>query len=505
MTQHPQVNQVQERTNPPTPQGLATADRQRFEKVYREGQSLLQQVKCDHDRVHELFLQCVLADPDNVLYVDGLLTNLGRKYEQHRRGLPIHLLTGRDGLKQALTNKHWEDVLRLGADVLKHNPWDRGVLLALARACEAREYYQAEWRYLQNAAEGEPDDAEVNRQLAKSLTRLARFDEAVQCWQRVEAADPYDAEAPRMISALTLEKARSDSQAVDRAAAEPADDVEPRPTDGAASSAASRLPTEGSPRKAPKLVLSRRQQLEQALVNNPEDETTYLELANLHLAEHRTFDAQRTLLKAVNVSRDVRILERLEEVNMLRAREQLDLARRRAMEEGTEDARQQVERLKDEMGRLELEIFTRRCERNPQDPQLKFQLGLRLKQVGNYRQALEPLQGGLAIPEQRAVASLEIGEILQSYKQFPRALQCYRQAVQLASADEKHQDCPETGLVPSRNAGPDHEANGLRPAVSVGTRADRSGLSRREDPPRQTERNRRKFLIRHKVNSQLVS
>jgi tetratricopeptide (TPR) repeat protein len=449
MTQHPDAQPAKDRTHPPSPHGLSMADRQRLEEGYREGLALLQQARYDHDRAHELFLQCVLADPDNLLYVDALLTNLGRKYEHHRRGLPIHLLTGRDGLKQALTNKPWKEVLRLGLNVLKHNPWDRGVLLALAQVCEAREYYQAEWRYLQNAVEAEPEDPDLNRQLAKSLARLARYEEAVQCWQRVEAADRYDAEAPRMISALTLEKARSDSRIVDRAQAEPpapADDLEPRPTEGAASSAAPRTPAVEPHRKTPKLVLSRRQQLEQALVNNPEDETTYLELADLHLAEHRTFDAQRTLLKAVNVSKDVRILERLEEVNMLRAREQLDLARRRAAEEGTQEARQLVERLKDEIGRLELEIFTRRCERNPQDPQLKFQLGLRLKQVGNYRQALEPLQGGLAIPAHRAVASLEIGEILQSYKQFPRALQCYRQAVQLAAADALHQDCRKRAL-----------------------------------------------------------
>jgi tetratricopeptide (TPR) repeat protein len=66
--------------------------------------------------------------------------------------------------------------------------------------------------------------------------------------------------------------------------------------------------------------------------------------------------------------------------------------------------------------------------------------------LGNHRQALEPLQAGLEVPEHRAAASLEIGEILQRYKQFPRALQCYRQAVQLASNAPPNEECRRQAL-----------------------------------------------------------
>ena len=53
----------------PAPDGLTPGDRERFEQCYREGMQLLEQVAYDHDRAHELFYQCVLADPDNVRYV----------------------------------------------------------------------------------------------------------------------------------------------------------------------------------------------------------------------------------------------------------------------------------------------------------------------------------------------------------------------------------------------------------------------------------------------------
>jgi tetratricopeptide (TPR) repeat protein len=45
-----------------------------------------------------------------------------------------------------------------------------------------------------------------------------------------------------------------------------------------------------------------------------------------------------------------------------------------------------------------------------------------------------------------ALASLEIGEILQRYQQFPKALQCYRQAAQLAAGDAVRADCRKRAL-----------------------------------------------------------
>jgi tetratricopeptide (TPR) repeat protein len=151
-------------------------------------------------------------------------------------------------------------------------------------------------------------------------------------------------------------------------------------------------------------------------------------------------------MKAWNVSKDLKVLERLEDVSMLRAREHCEIAEQRAAEEQTRESHQLVQNLREEMNRLELEIYRSRSERYPDDNGLKFQLGLRLMAVGNYRQALDSLQGGLEIPEHRSRASLEIGEILQRYRQFPKALQCYRQAVQLAGDEPEQQPFRKRGL-----------------------------------------------------------
>ncbi|NLF70273.1 MAG: hypothetical protein GX575_14635 [Candidatus Anammoximicrobium sp.] len=286
--------------------------------------------------------------------------------------------------------------------------------------------------------------------MAQSLARAGRFDEAIACWRQLEELDPFSAEPARMIAALTLKKTRqTDREDADDSTEDsrstPANDGVPPENVSAPAQLESPSMAE-APRPLRTLVLTRRQQLEQEIANRPHEESNYLELAELHLAERRTYDAQRVLMRAREVSRDVRILERLEDVNMLRAKEQVKLAEERAATERTKESRDEVERLRQESYRLELDVFRNRCHRCPDDKRLKFQLGLRLQQIGSYREAIEPLQAGLEFPDLRAAASLEIGEILQRHQQFPKALQCYRQAAQMAAGDEGQLDCRKRAL-----------------------------------------------------------
>ena len=319
-------------------------------------------------------------------------------------------------------------------DLLRHDPPDHDRAQELLAACITRDPGNA--IYVR-------EFVELNRNTARTRRTDGRFEEAIACWQRIEQADPRDAEAPRMIAELTLEKIRradSESSSQDPTGSEPTTAPAEDAADPAAESVARVSP---QPRK---LILTPRQELEQAIVQNPEDETNYLALAELLLQQQRTFEAQQTLTKALNVASDLRIVERLEDVNLLRAQEQVEIAKRRAAEDRTTNAYELVKQQQDTAQRLELEISAARCDRYPEDRSLRFKLGMNLKRMGNLREALEPLQAGLEVEEHRAVASLEIGEILQHYRQFPKALQCYRQAAQLAASHGREHEIRKLSL-----------------------------------------------------------
>lgn len=430
---------------------LTIEQRRRLQQCFEQAAALVQRRMYDFDHAHTLLSECVVNDPGNVLYVEAMLENLRRKWGDAKSASRFNWFSGRRRLKQLASDEKWAEILKKAPDVLKQNPWDFVAITAIVHACQALRLEQAALSYLQIALDGKPDDPQVNRELARSFERVGRFDDAIECWHRVEETDPYDTEAPSMISRLTLERTRrqleSDTSGDENDSEIRTDDA-PSPTgttDGKSTAGKSHKDADEKPPRR-EVVLTERQVLELAIRDNPEDENNYLELAELYLADERTYDAQRTLMKAIRVTSDLRVVERLEDVNMLRTAEQVEIARQRADEEQTEQARELVEQLLDEQRRLEFEIFRSRSERYPDNHQLRFEFGLRLKRLGNFRQAIEPLQAGLELPELRAVASLEIGECLQRYKLFPKALQCYRQSAQLAAKDVSQQETRKRAL-----------------------------------------------------------
>ena len=127
---------------------------------FAEGMSLAR--KADYDRAHRLLAECVIADPANYDYVDGLLLNLVRKMRLH--GTPSEPVAKlRSAMLDAVEDKDWKEVLRLGPQSLAYNPWHKPTLLALLQACADQGFEDAELRYLQMAFESGPSDVEINR------------------------------------------------------------------------------------------------------------------------------------------------------------------------------------------------------------------------------------------------------------------------------------------------------------------------------------------------------
>jgi len=423
---------------------MSPEEGRRLQERYEQAVELTKLSKYDFDRVHALLAECVVNDPGNVQFAQAMFENLGRKHANDKDEARGPAVAGKGRLRKALEDRDWKRVLRVGTDLLKDSPWDVETLRAMAEVCEACNCPQVELLFLRHALNAAPGDIELNRHLAISLSRAERFDQAIECWERIEEADRNNSEAPRMITILTLKKARHQPGLSRGGRASKDESAESASTDKAARTEAGKRKKEKE--KPRELVLTRLQQLEQAIVNNPMDEEHYLKLADFHLAEGRTFDAQRTLTRGKEATRDPRILERLEDINMVRARERVEVARQEAAEKRTSEAYELVEKLRDESHQLELGIYKSRFERNPDDNEVSFELGTRLKQVGSFRESLDLLKAGLRVPKCRAAASLEIGEILQRYHQFPKALQFYRQATQLAAGDPNQTECRKRAL-----------------------------------------------------------
>lgn len=385
--------------------------------------------KYDYDYVHSFLVQCVLHDPANTVYLEAFLENLHRKYNNNKRGAMLNF-GGRGAIKKAVAKENWSQVLKLAADALKSNPWDVATLRAAAEACAALGYPQAELRYLKNALVPKPQDPDVNRHCALSLARIGQFDQAISCWTRVDEAKRGDDEAQRMISELQIAKT------VGVTAREEDNRPSARRRAQRQAEAESKAATETSADRR-EIKLSPRQELERAVANNPTDLDSYFQLADLHVVEQRLGDAAHVVHKAIAASGgDLKARERLEDIEILRKQEQIAIAEKRAGNSGDEAAQQLAEQLRQDLNRYELEVFNARSERYPNDLEAKFQLGVRLRKAGNYREAISPLADAAKLEARQANALLELGECLQRTKQYDKALESYLRAVTAAVATE---------------------------------------------------------------------
>ncbi len=410
-------------------QAISPALRRGLQQCYDRATRLMQEEKYDFEYAFTMFRECVTKDPGNLVYLDAFFENLRRKYKNNKRGSLLSF-GGKGPFKKALARHDWGQVLKLGPDILKANPWDVATLRGMAEACAASGYTEAELRYLRTALEPKPNDAAVNRHCAATLTRLGQYDQAIACWHRVdEAKKGGDVEAQKMISELQIEKTqqrlgrgKEDGQAgVKRQAGAPREEEPP--------------PVEPPRREIP---LTARQQLEQAIVINPSDLESYFALAQLHADEHRLGEAVHVLHKALAATgNDVQVQERVEDFEILRKRHQLAIAEQRAESQPSDESQQLVGDLRHDLNRYELDVFHRRAQRYPAELELRFQLGLRLKRVENLREAIKCFEAAAELPQRRAGSSLEMGECLQRHKEYGKALECYLRAVEQAEEAEQ--------------------------------------------------------------------
>jgi len=423
---------------------ISPAVRRRLQQCYEHGKKLTEQTKYDHDYANKAFIQCVLGDPGNLVYVEAFLDNLQAKYDDNKKGAKIKGFGGRGSLKKAISKQDWFEILKEGPPLLEKNPWDVPTLRAMADACAEYFYNDVELRYLKNALDADPNSIEVNKHCAESLTRMAQFDQAIVCWHRVdEKTKGGSDDAKRKIADLTVEKTRArggieggvyltDKQKArlkrfqkikEQREAESAEREESKPTE------------ESVAREPRKITLTRRQELERAVIDFPSEIENYFELADILAEENRYADAQRVLTKAQQASGgDLSVIEKLEDFEVERVKVQLEIAKKQYATKKSDESRDLVEQVMADLLRAEIGVYDARAQRYPEELNWKFHLGKKLKQAGNYAEAIKRLDEVRSDPTYKPAALLDIGECMQQLRQASKAMQCYTKAAEIAEA-----------------------------------------------------------------------
>lgn len=404
--------------------------------------------KSDYDYAHDLYSQCLVEDPANLIYLQHFLGNLAQKYGHNKKGSRFAMFkttSSRMSLNKAASKGNWKDAFTAACEALKANPWDTSTLLDVADAyeqigCDECQLYTMRW-----ALDAAPKDLTVNRRAAAALTRLGQFDQAISCWRRVEQARPGDQEAANAISKLSVErtiqkggyneellKTKSGSKELEQAVR---DRVVPGRTEGASAAA-----------EKPKVDGSKEKDLLALIEAKPADLPNYVELAELFTAQGRWREAVDILARALAASGggDLMIRERLEDAHLRRAQHQVIVAQKRAEQEKTEEAIDLAKRMAAQANQAELEVYAARASRNPGNSLLQYELGLRCKRAGKFKEAIQAFQAARDETRHKALVELHLGESFQYIKQFKLALSSYEAAVQ--AADNSQMDSKKLAL-----------------------------------------------------------
>jgi len=447
--------------------------RQKLQSCYEHGMKLSAQAeKRDYDYINTMFTQCVTMDPSNFVYVDAFLTNLN-KWHKDKKAKKPKATGSRGALKKAQAAENWDEVLKLGYELLKSNPGDVATLRAMAKACEALHYNEAELRYLKTAIDAKPKDIDTIKHCAESLARVGQFDQAIGCWHRIEEMRRHDNEPKEKISQLTIAKQRfaagiaDPKEAAQQAAqiaaggkpqtskSQPSESeekpseassgenaataIESPPGHSASEDSATRLEDQHSAEgesdaEPPEHTV---ESLQQAIENDPTEPNNYVALAKLHQREGRFGEAEKVLTDALAaVGNRLDLIQRLEDAKILRAKARVAVAEKRAAAvDDDEEALELVRKLRAEQNRLEIDIYNARVGRFPDRPELNFDLGVRLMRAGNYHEAFKSFEAARRSPQRKAAATLDAGQCLHHLKQYEKALALYEEAVELAGDD----------------------------------------------------------------------
>lgn len=434
---------------PPEAGGLPLAERERLQKIFERAKKSLEQA--DYAYAHDLFAQCVAEDPGALIYLQHFRANLAQMHP-NATALKANSFAGltrfgggRGAVAKAAGKGAWRDAFAAGCRSLKKSPGDTGVLAEMAAGCGELGFSDCSLYYLRWALDLAPKDIELNKQAATALEAIGEFDQAIGCWVRIQQQKPADEEAARAISRLSVEKT------IDRGGYNPqllkgagevtlpqslrvkdaSDRVERGLTDR------DEVDDDASVETGPTDAASE-EDLRAAIQAAPAESSTYVRLADFYTDGGRLHDAERLLQKALKVAGggDLSVLEKLEEVHLTRMREQARVAERKAARQGSAAAQKLAEQMMREANQAEVEVYGARAERSPDDAKLQYEFGLRLKRVGNHREAVGPLQAARKDTKRTAEAELHLGECFQHIEQHQLAMRSYDAAIAACPAGD---------------------------------------------------------------------
>ncbi|MDR2117047.1 MAG: tetratricopeptide repeat protein [Planctomycetaceae bacterium] len=397
-----------------------TVDREKLQQLFAHGNK--QMSIGSHDYANDMFTQCVLNDPENIIYFKSFLANLKKKYgDKKKKGL-ITFITG-SGKK--FHSKKPDQAFKASIETLKSDPWNVNALLSAGEACEELGHHNVAIEYYKAAIDSEPFHLEANRICGAALREIADYDGALACVHRILKAKPGDQDAEKLRKDLTVEKtihkgkyATGDANQVRDAATKPTgieEDVD----------------VMGRP-------LTYLEQVEKRIKKNPDDIANYLELAQ-HFYQQADYEkSEQYYLQSVQLSKNSPdLIERLLDTQKQKLHAKVLALKEEFEKTKKESTKTEFYKTKEEYDAKNLELAQHRIQHHPNHAGYHFEYGVLLQQRKQLKEAIAEFQLAKAEVTRKGECLLALGQCFQMIKQTKLAMTHYQDAV-VALPDGEH-------------------------------------------------------------------
>jgi Tetratricopeptide repeat. len=398
----------------------------RLQECYTKGNETMAQGA--HDYATEMFIQCLLGDPSNIVYIQAYVLNLRRKYNDNKKGGSMGFLKGagpKSAIKTALVRKNWDNVLKNGAEMLKINPWDASTFAAMGRACLEMGFSNAGLAYYKQAVESSPNDVEINRDSARALQEMEEYDQALACWNRVLKIKSNDDEANKAIGDLMIEKTirvgkYAEGETSKKSTAQHRESVQ-------------------NIEYEERVKLSPEELFEKAVRKNPDDVALYVDRAEYLFQLNQIKDAENIWLRLLKVQDTPEYQLRLIEVRQRRFMDELNKIRSNYETADKAEVKEKLKSLfvakKQELEKVTLQMYTMRVEQNPGNSAYRFDMGITYQSQGKFKEAITEFQLAKADISIQGDCLLALGQCFQQINQYKLALTHYQQAIKVISGE----------------------------------------------------------------------
>lgn len=387
--------------------------------------------KGNFDYACEMWGMAAKLQPENLVFRQSLRGCQRKLYKDNKSGAKMAFLrvnSARSKIKKARTAKNWAEMDTAAEEGLVINPWDGQFNADLGEASRQRGFNEiAVFAYECATA---PDSAPENKDFLVGLAEMYEirrdYRRAVATLDKVMKLDPLNGAIRSKIQALGA------NEVIDRGNYEDAGTTQDVRQDAVKQGYEESV--KGSVKTGAGEVLAPGESLENDLQRACKKEPTaqnFQKLADFYKREGKLEESARAFKQAVDISGDANLREQMEDVELDMVRKNLQFAREAASRAPDDaEASQNAKDLQKELRDQEIEIFSRRVERYPNDLKLKHELAIRFMAAAKHPQAIPLLQAASKDVRIEAQVLVSLGKCFLQQKQNPLATRQFQKAIE---------------------------------------------------------------------------